>query len=105
MAKNLLTSLSAEEKARIMRWSRQAYEPDGGEKKPRKIYRKGKTKNDRNHKRQEQTQQNRDARVAWQHTAKATIDTFPWQACNGKRNRRVITGRGIIERQRVYGGR
>lgn len=39
-------------------------------------------------------QENKDSRVSWQHDNKASTGNFPFNSCNGKKNRTVVTGRG-----------
>lgn len=38
--------------------------------------------------------ENKQSRVSWQHDQKATTANFPYNSCNGKRNRTVVTGKG-----------
>jgi len=115
MAKNLLTSLSHEERSRIAQWTgwmrraERQKDKESDRNKGTLTKRKGKTKRDHTRGAHENRFINRSARVEWQHAKGSTIDTFPWQACNGKKNRRVVTGQAgakvILERQRAYGAR
>jgi hypothetical protein len=38
--------------------------------------------------------ENKQSRALWSKDSKASIANFPWNSCNGKKNRTVITGRG-----------
>jgi hypothetical protein len=117
MARNLLNTMSAEEKARFQMWSSWVRRAERDEQKndrnsTPKIKRKGKTRRDHERGVHGNRFQNRQARVSWQMdepNGRRTIDDFPWHACNGKRNRRVVTGQYgnpvTIERQRAYGVR
>lgn len=45
--------------------------------------------------------ENKQSRVSWQHDQKATTFNFPYNSCNGKRNRTVVTAKG--NERRVIG--
>jgi hypothetical protein len=53
--------------------------------------RKGKTKVDRERGAAQKNALNKDMRASWQNDSKGS--TFPWSACNGKRNRYQVTGK------------
>jgi hypothetical protein len=38
--------------------------------------------------------ENKQSRVSWQHDNKASTGNFPYNSCNGKQNRTVVTGKG-----------
>lgn len=59
----------------------------------------GKTRKDRANGAAAKNQQNKDMRVSWQGDSKRDGKNFPYSACNGKRNRYQVTGKG---NQTVY---
>ena len=54
----------------------------------------GKTQKDRINGAAHRSAGNKEARVSWQHDSKASVTNFPYNSCNGKRNRTVVTSRG-----------
>jgi hypothetical protein len=45
--------------------------------------------------------ENKQSRVSWQHDSKRSTFNFPYNSCNGKRNRTVVTSKG--NERRVIG--
>jgi hypothetical protein len=54
----------------------------------------GKTKKDAANGAKRRNFENKQSRVHWQHDRNATTANFPYNSCNGKDNRTVVTGRG-----------
>lgn len=53
-----------------------------------KVYRPGKTERDHKSGAHQRCFANKQARADWQNDTKATLASFPWKTCNGKRNKR-----------------
>jgi len=64
----------------------------GPENHPRA--RVGKTAKDRANGAMRRNLENKSSRVSWQHDNKASTGNFPFNSCNGKKNRTVVTGKG-----------
>lgn len=56
--------------------------------------RTGKTKRDRENKATERRLANQAARREWQNDNRSTNANFPYDSCNGKKNRYHVTGKG-----------
>lgn len=56
--------------------------------------RNGKTAKDRANKATERRLANQAARREWQNDNRSTNANFPYDSCNGKKNRYVVTGKG-----------
>lgn len=54
----------------------------------------GKTAKDRAANAQRRNIENKASRAQWQGDNRASISNFPWNSCNGKKNRTVVTGKG-----------
>lgn len=54
----------------------------------------GKTLKDRLANAQRRNADNKASRAQWQGDNRASISNFPFNSCNGKRNRTVVTGKG-----------
>lgn len=64
----------------------------GPENHPRA--RVGKTAKDRASGAMRRNQDNKDSRASWCNDGKRSINNFPYNSCNGKKNRTVVTGKG-----------
>lgn len=53
------------------------------------VYRPGKTERDHKSGAHQRCISNKQERADWQNDTKATIQSFPWKTCNGKRNKRT----------------
>ena len=52
--------------------------------------------------------ENKQSRVSWQHDNKRTTANFPYNSCNGKDNRTVVTAKGnerVVLTYKMAGGR
>lgn len=54
----------------------------------------GKTRRDAENNAKKRNYENKQSRTSWQHDSKASTGNFPYNSCNGKRNRTVVTARG-----------
>lgn len=54
----------------------------------------GKTLKDRLANAQRRNADNKASRAQWQGDNRASVSNFPFNSCNGKRNRTVVTGKG-----------
>lgn len=56
--------------------------------------RAGKTAKDAENGAKRRNHENKQSRVSWQHDSKRTTFNFPYNSCNGKKNRTIITAKG-----------
>jgi hypothetical protein len=54
----------------------------------------GKTARDNANGAKRRNYENKQSRVSWQHDGKRNTGNFPYNSCNGKRNRTVVTAKG-----------
>lgn len=65
----------------------------------------GKTAKDKASGAERRNYENKESRANWSNDARRSLANFPFNSCNGKRNRTVVTGRGNTRVTIAYTGR
>jgi hypothetical protein len=87
-----MSSLKEAQAAKEAKAKENPFKPAKGPSPNHPRPRLGKTKKDRANGAAGKNQQNKDMRASWQQDSKGS--KFPVSACNGKRNRYQVTGKG-----------